>query len=112
MFLARVQGQVVATVKDPAVRGLKLLVVEPLKVVYTDDSAAANKGGDDGGRGSFEPTGRAIVAMDTLGAGEGELVLITQGSSARMAAGLDKVPTDAVVIGIVNQATIMGKDLK
>ncbi len=110
MFLARVQGQVVATVKDPSVRGMKLLVVEPLKVVYQDDHAAANTGGSGGGGGHFEPTGRAIVAMDTLGAGEGELVLITQGSSARLASGLDKVPTDAVVIGIVDEATIMGKE--
>ena len=60
------------------------------------------------GGGSFQVTGRAIVAVDTIGAGEGPLVLITQGSSARLAEGFNKSPIDAVVVGIVDEAVVMG----
>lgn len=111
MFLGRVQGHIVATAKDPGLGGMKLLMVEPLKVRYDDPAAAANDGGKAGGGGVFEPTGRAIVALDAIGAGEGQLVLIVQGSSARMAEGCGKCPTDAVVVGIVEQAHVMGKSL-
>ncbi|NBC10789.1 MAG: ethanolamine utilization protein EutN [Planctomycetes bacterium] len=111
MFLARVQGHIVATAKDPGINGMKLLMVEPLKVRYDDPQAAANTGGASGGGGAFEPTGRAIVALDTIGAGEGQLVLIVQGSSARMAEGCGKCPTDAVVVGIVEQAHVMGRSI-
>ncbi len=104
MFLGRIKGHVVATAKDPAVKGRKLLIVEPLKVEYDDPAEAAGTGG-----GNFEPTGRAIVCMDSIGAGEGQLVLIAQGSSARMAEGLNKVPVDAVVVGIVDEAVVMGR---
>ncbi|MBI1337229.1 MAG: ethanolamine utilization protein EutN [Phycisphaera sp.] len=100
MFIATVKGHVVATCKDPTVNGYRLLVVEPMKVDY-----------DEKGGGTFGPTGRAIVAMDTIGAAEGQLVLIVQGSSARMASGMNKVPVDAVVIGLVDSATVMGKKL-
>ena len=113
MFLARVKGHVVATAKDPSITGYRLLIVEPLKVDY-DVPAEAGKEAESGstsGGGTFGVTGRAIVAMDTIGAGEGQLVLITQGSSARMAEGCNKVPTDAVVIGIVDEAIVMGKRL-
>ena len=107
MFLARVKGHVVATAKDPAIKGQRLLIVEPLKVDYDDTQAAANQRGEGGGR--LDVTGRAIVAMDHIGAGEGQLVLIVQGSSARMAEGLNKVPVDAVIIGIVDEAVVMGQ---
>ncbi len=103
MFLGRVKGHVVATMKDQSVDGYRLLIIEPLKVAYKDAKSAAGKGG-----GKFDVTGRAIVAMDTIGAGEGQLVLIVQGSSARMAEGMGKVPTDAVVVGIVDEAVVMG----
>ncbi len=106
MFLGRVKGHIVATAKDPAIKGCKLLVIEPLKVDYDDAKLAANS---HGGGGRFEVTGRAIVAMDMIGAGEGQLVLIVQGSSARMAEGCSKTPTDAVVIGIVDEAVIGGR---
>ncbi|MEX0886339.1 MAG: EutN/CcmL family microcompartment protein [Phycisphaeraceae bacterium] len=110
MFLGRVKGHVVTTAKDPSMRGRKLLVIEPLKVEYDNpDRAAAPAPGEGGGR--FEITGRAIVALDMIGAGEGQLVLIVQGSSARMAEGCEKLPTDAVVIGIVDEAVLNGKKL-
>lgn len=114
MFLARVQGSIVSTMKDPAIRGFKLLLVEPLKVEYDQPKAAANARpaeGEGAGKGRFAPTGRAIVAMDLIGAGEGQLVLITQGSSARMAEGCEKTPTDAVVVGIVDEAVVMGEEI-
>ena len=47
--------------------------------------------------------------MDNIGAGEGQLVLIVQGSSARLAQGMNKIPTDAVVVGIVDEAVVMGQ---
>ena len=106
MFLARVKGHIVATAKDPSIKGHKLLIVEPLKVDYERPDTA---GSGNAGEAHFEVTGRAIVAMDSIGAGEGQLVLIVQGSSARMAEGLNKVPTDAVVAGIVDEAVVHGK---
>lgn len=99
MFLARVQGHVVASQKDAAISGMKLLVVEPLKVNYDDADAA------------FDVTGRAIVAVDHIGAGEGQLVLIVQGSSARLMEGCSKMPIDAVVVGLVDEAVVNGKKL-
>ncbi|MFP4144273.1 MAG: EutN/CcmL family microcompartment protein [Phycisphaeraceae bacterium] len=108
MFLGRVKGHIVSTAKDPGIQGRKLLVVEPLKVVY-DESQSAAAGKASGGR--FELTGRAIVAIDPIGAGEGQLVLIVQGSSARMAEGCEKTPTDAVIVGLVDEAILMGQRL-
>ncbi len=101
MFLARVQGSVVASQKSQAISGMKLLIVEPLKVNYPES-----------GGGQFEATGRAIVAIDRIGAGEGQLVLIVQGSSARQMEGCGKMPIDAIVIGLVDEATVKGKKIE
>jgi len=103
MFLGRIKGHIVSSVKDQTINGQTLLIVEPLKVVYSDPHAGAH---GEGGASGFEPTGRAIVAMDSLGCGEGQLVLISQGSSARMAKDMNKVPTDAVIVGIVDEAVV------
>jgi ethanolamine utilization protein EutN len=99
MFLARVTGHVVATQKDKTLNGQKLLVVEPLNVKYDDASKPASLGN----------TGRAIVAIDAVGSGEGQLVLVVQGSSARMTEQTKNLPADAVVVGIVDTATFGGK---
>ena len=112
MFLGRVKGHIVSTQKDPAIAGCKLLIIEPLRVDYTDPTSAGKAGKNTGGGGSFEVTGRAIVAVDTIGAGEGQLVLITQGSSARLADGFSKAPIDAVVVGLVDEAAVMGAKVK
>jgi ethanolamine utilization protein EutN len=93
MFLARVTGSVVATQKTPAMVGFKLLVVEPYRL-------------EGERRDSLVTTGRTFIAVDTLGAGEGEFVLITQGSSARMTPETEKAPVDTVVIGIVDSVHI------
>lgn len=108
MFLGRVKGHVVATAKDPSFKGQRMLIVEPLKVDY-DDAATAGGAAPGSGGGKFGVTGRAIVAIDTMGAGEGQLVLIVQGSSARLAEGFNKLPVDAVVVGLVDEAVVMGK---
>lgn len=100
MFLARVTGNVVASQKDKVLNGQKLLVVEPLNVKYdeaTKEPAALSN------------TGRAIVAIDVVGAGEGQLVLIVQGSSARMTEQTKNLPADAVIVGIVDAAEYGGK---
>ncbi|MEM9754256.1 MAG: EutN/CcmL family microcompartment protein [Planctomycetota bacterium] len=108
MFLARVQGHVVATAKDPTIQGFKLLIVEPLKVDYDATKNTVDGKPAEITDAQLAVTGRAIVAMDLIGAGEGQLVLIVQGSSARMADGMSKTPTDAVVIGIVDSAVVGG----
>src|SRR5918999_6144834 len=100
MFLARVTGHVVAAQKDGSLNGQKLFVVEPLNVKYDD---ATNK------PASLGNTGRAIVALDVVGAGEGQLVLIVQGSSARMTDVTKNLPADAVIVGIVDSAEYAGK---
>ncbi|HZZ29870.1 MAG TPA: EutN/CcmL family microcompartment protein [Pirellulales bacterium] len=89
MFLAKVTGAVVATQKTEAMVGHKLLVVEPYRL-------------ESDKRRSLVSTGRTFVAVDTVGAGEGEFVLITQGSSARLTPETKNLPVDAVIIGIVD----------
>ena len=89
MFIGKVTGHLVSTQKEPSMNDAKLLVIEAY-------SASAP------GETQIKPTGRVLVAIDTLGAGAGEFVLVTQGSSARMAAGAKTMPVDAIVIGIVD----------
>ena len=96
MFLARVEGSVVATKKDPALSGRKLLLVRPQLVDEKDP-------------GKFRAGSNTIVAVDSVGAGIGELVLFCQGSSARLAPNLKEAPVDAVIIGIVDTVDVMGK---
>ena len=100
MFLARVTGNVVATQKDKTLNGQKLFVVEPLNVKY--DAATAEPA-------ALGNTGRAIVALDSVGCGQGQLVLVVQGSSARMTEQTKNLPADAVIVGIVDSAVVAGK---
>ena len=93
MFIAKVTGSLVSTQKVESMRGYKLLVVEPYRVEGQD-------------RRGLVSTGRTFVAVDTLGAGEGEYVLIAQGSSARMTPETEKLPVDTVVIGIIDTVQI------
>jgi len=98
MFLARVEGSVVATKKDPSMSGRKLLLVRPQLV-------------DDKDPTKFRPGTNTIVAVDSVGAGIGELVMFCQGSSARLAPNLKDAPVDAVIIGIVDTVDVMGKQI-
>jgi ethanolamine utilization protein EutN len=93
MFLAKVTGSVVATQKLAAMIGSKLLTVEPLRV-------------DPQGRERLVGTGRTFVCVDTVGAGQGEMVLIVQGSSARLTPETEKLPIDAAIIGIVDSVSV------
>jgi microcompartment protein CcmK/EutM len=93
MFLAKVTGSLVSTQKVDAMVGYKLLIVEPYRL-----AAEA--------RDRLVTTGRTFVAVDTLGAGEGEFVLIVQGSSARLTPETKNLPIDTVVIGIVDQVHV------
>ena len=96
MFLARVEGSVVATKKDEGLIGRKLLLVRPQLVDESDPVR-------------FRPGKNTIVAVDSVGAGEGELVLFTQGSSARLAPSMKSAPVDAVVVGIVDTVDALGQ---
>ena len=80
MQLCRVTGSTVATVKAPGLSQFTLLNVKPEK-----------------------GEGPEFVAVDTVGAGEGDLVLVATGSAARSVAGTEDSPIDAAVVGIVDQ---------
>lgn len=93
MFLARITGSVVSTQKVESMVGQKLLVVEPLRVNEQDQS-------------DLQPTGRTFVVVDTVGAGQGEVVLCVQGSSARFTAETKTLPIDAAIVGIIDRVHI------
>jgi microcompartment protein CcmK/EutM len=92
MILARVQGTVVSTRKDPGLLGLKLLLVREVD-------------------GQFKPAGSHVVAADAVGAGEGEIVMVVAGSSARLTEVSRDKPVDAVIVGIVDAVEVAGKDV-
>ena len=87
MILARVVGNVVATRKDPRLEGKKLLILQPV-----------NPQG--------KPEGNYVVAVDTVSAGNRELVIAVSGSSARMADGCKDTPVDTSIIGIVDTVSL------
>lgn len=89
MFVGKVTGSIVSTQKVDAMVGRKLLIVEPYRL-------------DAETRAVLKTTGRTFVAVDTVGAGEGEYVLVTQGSSARLTPETKSLPVDAVIIGIID----------
>src|SRR5438876_8758260 len=96
MFIAKVTGSVVATQKLASLTGRKLLTVEPLRVEPAQKDRLVS-------------TGRTFVVVDTVGAGEGETVLIVQGSSARLTPETEKLPIDAAIIGIVDNVNVENK---
>jgi len=98
MFLAKVEGSVVSTKKDASMGGRKLLLLRPQVVDEKDPTR-------------FRPGVNTIIAVDSLGAGVGEMVLFCQGSSARLAPGLKDAPVDAVIIGIVDVVDVLGKQI-
>lgn len=95
MIIATVVGSAVSTMKLDALQSSKLLVVRPA-------DAQGNA------------TGAPFLAVDLVGAGEGELVMISSGSSARMAlgaatGGFDRSPADAAIIGILDSLRYDGE---
>ena len=83
MQLAKVIGDVVVTRKDPNLEGITLLVVQPIGA----DGAAV---------------GRALVALDSMGAGVGETVFFVRGKEAFLPWYPKEVPADAGIVGIVD----------
>ena len=98
MFLARVIGSVVSTKKDETMKGRKLLLLRPMLIDEADPT-------------KFRPGSNTVVAVDGMGAGNGELVLFCQGSSARQATGHKQLPVDAAVVGIVDSVDVMNKQV-
>ena len=92
MLLGRVTGTVVATRKEPLAEGWKLLVVRQLDA-------------------EDKETGGYVVAADAVGAGVGEVVLYASGSSARNTAMTKDKPCDAVIMAIVDQWEVEGKEV-
>lgn len=90
MHIAKVVGAAVSTVKDARLDRCKLLLVSD-----ADQSGTVQ--------------GSAYIALDLVGAGEGELVLIVKGSSARVAAGDVNTPIDAAIVGILDSLRHDGK---
>ena len=95
MFLAKVIGNVVATQKNPKLQGMKLLLIQP----YINKDQA------------LVPSGSSVVAVDSVGAGLGECVLFTQGSSARLTPSTKDAPVDCVIVGIVDTVEVDGANV-
>lgn len=90
MKLARVAGTVVSTIQSPALNGRKLLLCDLLRL--------------DG-----NPDGTTVIAVDTVQAGEGEVVLLLdEGNSARQILGLSTAPVRTVVVGVVDEFMVEG----
>ena len=81
MIVGKVVGSVVATRKNERLLGSKFMIVEPIE--------------------NMNDTGR-IVAVDNVGAGIGEMVLVATGSAARIGCDMDNAPVDAAIVGIVD----------
>lgn len=84
MIIGKVVGSIVSTRKNENLIGNKFMVIEPMS-----------------GMGNTE----RLVAIDNVGAGIGEIVLVAQGSAARIGCGMDNSPIDAAIVGIVDSGT-------
>lgn len=93
MTLGKVVGTVVATQKDSGLDGFKLQIVQTLDLP------------------SLEPKASFVVAVDAVGAGDGEVVLCCSGSSARMTSTTENRPVDAVIVAIIDAAEIDGESV-
>lgn len=87
MLIGRVIGTVVATRKDEKLIGSKLMITQPLDL-------------------DLNPKGDPIIAVDTVGAGIGELVVYTTGTAGRIAARKLDAPIDAAIIGIIDEMDV------
>ena len=91
MQIARVKGTVVSTNKSDKLTGLKLLIVKPIDIE------------------TFEEKGSLVVAIDAVGAGEGEIVMCVGGSSSRQTAITDGKPVDQSIVAIIDSVDVDGK---
>lgn len=85
MIIGKITGSLIATRKDEHLIGSKFLIVEPL--------------------GSKQKNENHLVAIDNIGAGIGDIVLVAQGSAARIGCNMENSPIDAAVVGIVDDGT-------
>ncbi len=90
MILGRIAGTVVATRKDERLGGFKLQIVETVGL-------------------DLKPTGAFTIAVDVVGAGDGEIVLVASGSSARLTSATKDKPVDAVILAIVDTVEAEGR---
>lgn len=91
MQIARVVGTVVSTSKSEKLKGLKMLLVKPIDLE------------------TFEEKGNILVAIDAVGAGEGEVVMIVSGSSSRKTAVTENKPADTAIIAIIDHIDLKKK---
>jgi microcompartment protein CcmK/EutM len=91
MVLARVVGTVVSTRKEPKIEGIKFLLLEKIHPE------------------TFEGKKEYVVAMDSVGAGPGEIVFYVSGSSSRMTSTTEGRPSDATITAIIDSVEIEGK---
>jgi ethanolamine utilization protein EutN len=94
MDIGRVVGQVVSTVKQAGLQGRTLLLITPV------DLADADRNG---------PEDLTYIAVDCVGAGLGEVVLVSRGSAARVDGATGAVPTDAAAVAIVDTVVVDNK---
>lgn len=87
MHIGKITGTLVATRKDENLVGCKLMITQPLN-------------------SQLEAVGKEIVAIDTVGAGIGEIVIFSSGTAARLAAKKLDSPIDAAIVGIVDSMDI------
>lgn len=92
MIICKVIGSVVSTAKTPAMEGFKMLLVSKMDV-------------------DLKPTTEQIIAVDMVGAGPGELVLVTTGSSSRQTIDTENKPVDSLITGIIDYVEAEGKYL-
>lgn len=93
MQIARVKGSVVSTNKTEKLLGLKLLIVVPIEL------------------STFEEKGSPIVAIDTVGAGAGEVVMLCGGSSSRQTPLTENKPSDMAIVAIIDSIEIGGNEV-
>ena len=93
MIVGKVVGTIVCTQKDESLVGKKMLVVQPVNIH------------------TLKNENSPLVALDAVGAGKGEMVMIVGGSSARNANGYSKIAVDQAIIGIVDFIDIEGKSV-
>ena len=91
MILARVRGNVISTTKSEKLSGFKLLIVVPIDI------------------DTFEEKGSPIVSIDTVGAGDGEVVMIVSGSSSRQTAQTENRPVDSTIVAVIDSVNLRGK---
>lgn len=91
MHIAKVKGNVVSTNKTDKLLGLKLLIVVPIDL------------------STFEEKGQPIVAIDTVGAGIGEVVMLCSGSSSRQTALTENKPSDMAIVAIIDSIELNGE---